>query len=93
MFVKFNDENKTVVDINYIIYSKKDIHEINNSYISIYVNNTNLVLEYRDKEKLNKDYECLINLLDYVIGVDEIDYEKNKKSKNAIKYLIGSKDE
>ena len=66
MFIKLNDENKTVICTFNIEYIQKIINNLDDSYIKIGTSicKDDLILIYRNKEKLNKDYENLTKLLE-----------------------------
>lgn len=66
MFIKLNDENKTVISTFNIEYIQKIINNLDDSYIKIgtSVCKDDLILIYRNKEKLNKDYDNLTKRLE-----------------------------
>lgn len=66
MFIRLNDENKTVISTYVIEYVQKIINYMNNSYIKIGINTCkeDLLLEYRDNEKLSNDYDNLTKRLE-----------------------------
>ena len=66
MFIRLNDENKTVISMYIIEYVQKRINYMNNSYIKIGINTCkeDLFLEYRDNEKLSNDYDKLTKRLE-----------------------------
>lgn len=66
MFIKLNDENKTVISTFNIEYIQKIINNLDDSYIKIgtSIGKDDLILIYRNKEKLNKDYDNLTKRLE-----------------------------
>lgn len=66
MFIRLNDENKTVISTYVIEYIQKRINYIDNSYIKIGISGCkeDLLLEYRDNEKLSNDYDKLTKRLE-----------------------------
>lgn len=66
MFIRLNDENKTVISTYVIEYVQKRINYMNNSYIKIGINTCkeDLLLEYRNNEKLSDDYDKLTKRLE-----------------------------
>ena len=66
MFIRLNDENKTVISMYIIEYVQKRINYIDNSYIKIGISGCkeDLLLEYRDNEKLSNDYDNLTKRLE-----------------------------
>lgn len=66
MFIKLNDENKTVISTFNIEYIQKIINNLDDSYIKIGTSicKDDLILIYRNKEKLNKDYDNLTKRLE-----------------------------
>ena len=68
MFIKLNDENKTVISTFNIEYIQKIINNLDDSYIKIGTSicKDDLILIYRNKEKLNKDYDNLTKRLEEI---------------------------
>ena len=68
MFIKLNDENKTVISTFNIEYIQKIINNLDDSYIKIgtSIGKDDLILIYRNKEKLNKDYDNLTKRLEEI---------------------------
>ena len=68
MFIKLNDENKTVISKFNIEYIQKIINNLYDSYIKIGTSicKDDLILIYRNKEKLNKDYDNLTKRLEEI---------------------------
>lgn len=66
MFIKLNDENKTVICMYIIEYVQKRINYIDNSCIKIGISGCkeDLILEYRNNEKLSNDYDKLTKRLE-----------------------------
>ena len=66
MFIRLNDENKTVISTYVIEYIQKRINYVDNSYIKIGISGCkeDLLLEYRDNEKLSNDYDKLTKRLE-----------------------------
>ena len=66
MFIRLNDENKTVISTYVIEYIQKRINYVDNSYIKIGTSSCkeDLFLEYRDNEKLSDDYDKLTKRLE-----------------------------
>lgn len=66
MYIRLNDENKTVISTYVIEYVQKRINYMNNSYIKIGINTCkeDLLLEYRNNEKLSDDYDKLTKRLE-----------------------------
>lgn len=66
MYIRLNDENKTVISTYVIEYVQKRINYMNNSYIKIGINTCkeDLLLEYRNNEKLSNDYDKLTKRLE-----------------------------
>ena len=66
MFIRLNDENKTVINTFNIEYIQKIINNLDDSYIKIGTSicKDDLILIYRNKEKLNKDYDNLTKRLE-----------------------------
>lgn len=66
MFIRLNDENKTVISTYVIEYIQKRINYVDNSYIKIGTSGCkeDLLLEYRDNEKLSNDYDKLTKRLE-----------------------------
>lgn len=66
MFIRLNDENKTVISTFNIEYIQKRINYVDNSYIKIGTSGCkeDLFLEYRDNEKLSNDYDKLTKRLE-----------------------------
>lgn len=66
MFIKLNDENETVISTFNIEYIQKIINNLDDSYIKIGTSicKDDLILIYRNKEKLNKDYDNLTKRLE-----------------------------
>ena len=66
MFIRLNDENKTVISTFNIEYIQKIINNLDDSYIKIGTSicKDDLILIYRNKEKLNKDYYNLTKRLE-----------------------------
>lgn len=66
MFIRLNDKNKTVISTYIIEYVQKRINCIDNSYIKIGTNDCkeDLILEYRNNEKLSDDYDNLTKRLE-----------------------------
>ena len=65
MFIRLNDENKTVISTYVIEYVQKSNY-IDNSCIKIGISGCkeDLILEYRDNEKLSNDYDKLTKRLE-----------------------------
>lgn len=68
MFIKLNDENETVISTFNIEYIQKIINNLDDSYIKIVtsIRKDDLILIYRNKEKLNKDYDNLTKRLEEI---------------------------
>lgn len=68
MFIKLNDENKTVISTFNIEYIQKIINNLDNSYIKIGTSicKDDLILIYRNKEKLSDDYDNLTKRLEEI---------------------------
>ena len=66
MFIRLNDENKTVISTFNIEYIQKIINNLDDPYIKIGTSicKDDLILIYRNKEKLNKDYYNLTKRLE-----------------------------
>ena len=66
MFIKLNDENKTVISTFNIEYIQKIINNLDDSYIKIGTSicKDDLILIYRNKEKLSDDYDNLTKRLE-----------------------------
>ena len=66
MFIRLNDENKTVICTFIIEYVQKRINYIDNSCIKIGISGCkdDLILIYRNNEKLSNDYDKLTKRLE-----------------------------
>lgn len=66
MYIRLNDENKTVISVYIIEYVQKRINYVDNSYIKIGISGCkeDLILEYRNNEKLSNDYDKLTKRLE-----------------------------